>query len=79
MSRAVLHVPDNLIKEYKAADVWKEIGTIEGLSETGIKAISNEMSEAQIYDVQGNRLNNVRKGLNIIRMSDGKVKTVIVK
>ena len=79
MSRVVLHVPDNLINEYKAADVWKEIGTIEGLSETGIKAISNEMSEAQIYDVQGNRLNNVRKGLNIIRMSDGKVKKVIVK
>ena len=79
MSRVVLHVPDNLINEYKAADVWKEIGTIEGLFGTGIKAITNKISEAQIYDLQGNRLNNVRKGLNIIRMSDGKVKKVIVK
>ncbi len=72
-------MPDNLIDQYKAADTWSEIGTIEGLSETGINAIRYDVSKAQIYDLQGNKQDHVHKGLNIIRMSDGKVKKVFVK
>ena len=32
-----------------------------------------------VYDMQGNRLDYVRKGVNIIRMKDGKTKKVMVK
>lgn len=39
----------------------------------------NENSGAVIFDLQGNRLNYPRQGLNIIRMSDGTTKKVVVK
>ena len=32
-----------------------------------------------IYDLQGHQLTQPKRGLNIIRMSDGKTKKVIVK
>lgn len=79
ISRVILHVPDNLIDEYKATETWSEIGTIEGLSETGINAIRYDVSKVQIFDLQGNKLDHVHKGLNIIRMNDGKVKKIFVK
>ena len=45
---------------------------------TGIISIINDSPEAQIYDMQGRRIDHLQKGLNIIRMSDGKTKKVIL-
>ena len=38
-----------------------------------------DTEDAHIYDIQGNRLDDVRKGVNIIRTKDGKTKKVMVK
>ncbi|MBO6296585.1 MAG: BspA family leucine-rich repeat surface protein [Prevotella sp.] len=49
---------------------------------TAIEAAETEqtLSEAtEIYDASGCRLSEARKGLNIIRMSDGTVKKVVIK
>ena len=39
----------------------------------------NTSSAAAIYDIQGNRLNSMTKGVNIVKMANGMVKKVIVK
>lgn len=44
-----------------------------------INAITPDLQTIRIYDLQGKRLDNVRKGLNIIRTSDGTIKKVVIK
>jgi hypothetical protein len=44
-----------------------------------LAAIISSTTKAQIYDIQGNRHDNVRKGVNIIRMKNGKTKKTVVK
>ena len=48
---------------------------------TGIKDVTsgNKASELMRFDVMGNRISAPAKGLNLIKMSDGSVKKVIVK
>ena len=50
-----------------------------GKIHTGINAIIVDMSDVQIFDMQGNRIDKPHKGLNIIRTRDGKAKKVLVK
>ena len=49
--------------------------------ETGINAINAAAAngEAQLFTVNGVKLNKLQKGLNIVRTADGKVKKVLVK
>ena len=44
-----------------------------------INAITPDLQTIRIYDLQGKRLDNVRKGLNIIRTSDGTIRKVVIK
>ena len=46
---------------------------------TSIHEINNEAEIIGIYDINGRKFNEPRKGLNIIRMNDGATKKVIVK
>lgn len=49
-------------------------------SSTAINELQNEaLEEAKIFDMSGTRINNLQKGVNIVRMSDGSVKKVVVK
>ena len=52
--------------------------TINSVS-TGIKTINSEDASFDVYDINGVSQKTIRKGLNIIRMSDGTVKKVVVK
>ena len=63
-----------LYKSVKLVDLPKD-------PETGINAISAEVAngEAQLFTVNGVKLNKLQKGLNIVRTADGKVKKVLVK
>lgn len=75
-----LYVVDNLKDEFKTTSPWNSFGKIIGFEEsTGINAITVGSGNAMIFDMQGNRLDNVRKGVNLIRTKDGKIKKVIVK
>lgn len=51
-------------------------------STTGVEAVETETNvatKAVIYDIQGRQTNTMRRGVNIVRMSDGSVRKVIVK
>ena len=63
-----------LYKSVKLVDLPKD-------PETGINAINAEVAngEAQLFTVNGVKLNKLQKGLNIVRTADGKVKKVLVK
>lgn len=75
-----LYVVDNLKDSFKSTSPWSQFGKIIGFEEsTGISAIMNGSGNALIFDMQGNRLDNVRKGVNIIRTRDGKTKKMMVK
>ena len=53
--------------------------TIYGAYTTGINALTNEEDDRQVFTPDGKRVETPKKGLNIIRMSDGTVKKVVVK
>ena len=64
---ATLHVPASAVNAYKAADPWKNFKSIIEVNPTGIKAIENTQSKnTTIYDLNGVRLSEPKKGINII-------------
>lgn len=73
-----LYVPQASLEDYKSAAQWKEFFFLE----TGIKDVPNTSSsatESARYSTDGTRIASPHKGINIIRMSDGTVKKVLVK
>ena len=77
---AILYVPSSAINEYKAKYPWSEFGTILPLpDETGIENVAKQKAErTDRYIPDGRRVETPKKGLNIIRMSDGTTKKVVV-
>ena len=74
-----LSVPSGSIEAYKAADVWKEFFNIDGEA-TGIDDVTSGAGKAaikSIYDLNGRQ--HQGRGLNIVRMSDGTVRKVMVR
>ena len=79
IENGILYVEDDLKDSYMATSPWNKFGKVLGFNEpAGIKAIMTDSNDAHIYDIQGNRLDNVRKGVNIIRTKDGKTKKVVL-
>ena len=77
---ATLYVPVGTIEKYKATEGWKDFKNIEEFDPSGIKKVTNDnVNSSIVFDLNGKRLSNLRKGINIIRQSDGTVKKVIVK
>ena len=73
-----LYVPQESLDAYKSAAQWKEFFFLE----TGIKNVPNTSSsatESECYSTDGMRISSPQKGINIIRMSNGSVKKVLVK
>ena len=80
IENGTLMVEDNSVNAYKATSPWSRFGRILGFDEAaGINTVSIDSANARIYDMQGNRLDNPQKGVNIIRMKDGKTKKMMVK
>ena len=83
---ATLHVPANAVEAYRNADQWKDFGNIVALTDedpkpTAISSIEYApvATNKAVYDLQGHQLAQPKKGLNIIKMSDGTTKKVIIK
>ena len=75
-----LLVVDSIVDAYKTTSPWNKFGKIQGFQEAaGINSINIDSANARIYDIQGNRIENLQKGVNIIRMENGKTKKIIVK
>ena len=78
VGEVLLVVPDDAVEKYKAHEVWGQFW-IE--TPTGIKEVESSKSKVEnsIYDINGHKLNKLHKGINIIRMSDGTTKKVLMK
>ncbi len=71
---ATLHVPAESVNAYKAADPWKNFKEIVALTEsdpkpdaTGINVVWKTVdNKAVIYDLNGVRQSEPKKGINII-------------
>ncbi len=85
-NNATLHVPASSVEAYRNAEQWKGFCSIVALTDEDPKPTAIDAMEyapmatnKAIYDLQGHQLTQPKRGLNIIRMSDGKTRKVIVK
>lgn len=81
IEQATLYVTMASLESYKTTSDWNRFGTILPITSTDIEkntAIKSNTIDA-IYDLEGNRNDGVRRGVNIIRMTDGKTKKVMMK
>ena len=82
---ATLHVPAGSIDAYSNAEQWKDFGSIVALTESdpqpsGIISVNNDVTIGkQYYSLDGKHTATPRHGLNIIKMSDGTTRKVMVK
>jgi hypothetical protein len=66
-NNATLYVPKGTIDKYKATGGWKDFAYIVEGTPTGIKVIENtQKKNATVYDLNGVRLSEPKKGINII-------------
>lgn len=80
IDQGLLIVPDNAVAAYQAVAPWNGFGNISGETEyLGIEGIHMNSVNARIYDLQGNHLENLHKGVNIIKMNNSPIKKVFVK
>ena len=77
---AMLYVPIGSLDSYKSATCWKnfliEEKDVSGVE--GVKADDNLVEKAR-YSLDGKMLLAPAKGVNIVKMSDGTTKNVVVK
>ena len=80
-----LHVPSESVANYKADNKWRySFKQIVPLTDsdpqpTRINSIKVDEQEGKWYTLDGKYIEQPRKGLNIVRMSNGKTKKVLVK
>lgn len=76
------HVPAASLEKYKAAYIWS-LFNIVALTEEELSGINEHTIDdskiSKIYTLDGKPLSEPKKGLNIIKMSNGQTKKVIVK
>ncbi len=66
-NNATLYVPVGTKEKYQATDGWKDFVHIEEGNPAGIKVVENTTNNnITIYDLNGVRLSEPRKGINII-------------
>ena len=75
-----LYVPKWTSYEYNEKNGWSKFKNIEESEPTGLVMMrDNGVQKIYRYSLDGRVANNSYKGLNIIRMNNGKTKKVVVK
>jgi hypothetical protein len=79
-----LHVPSEAVNQYKGVAPWSSFKAVVPLTDsdpkpTGINSIKVNEQDGKWYTFDGKQSKTPRKGLNIVRMSNGKTKKVLVK
>ena len=84
--KVTLHVPASSLDAYSNAEQWKEFPNIVALTDsdptpTGITVpiVAPQPTITECYDLSGRRTNQPQRGVNIIKMSDGTTKKIVVK
>ena len=67
------------MNKYKSTDGWKKFVFIEEGIPAGISSVSIDATEEERFNLRGEKLSAPQRGVNIIRMSDGTTKKVVVK
>ncbi len=80
-SNCTLYVPINSVSAYKTTYPWNTFFNIEGFDSTDISMPGSKDSNKTVkrYDTNGRLTDKPTKGLNILKMSDGTTKKVMVK
>ena len=81
-SDATLYVPTGTTSLYEAAGWTQFFAHVEEFVATATDVTvetAQEATETERYDMQGRRISNPAKGINILRMSDGTTRKVMVK
>lgn len=78
---ATLEIPIGSYDSYKSSTGWEEFFSIQEIDVTSVENIKNDNNVVELsrYSLDGRKLTIPSKGINIIRMSDGSVKKVIVR
>ncbi len=75
-------MPYSSVENYKATSPWNKFKEVLALTDTGVgisKTFDYNSTNQVLYNIKGQIINNLQKGLNIIRMDNGKTKKVVVK
>lgn len=78
-------MPAGSIEAYRNDENWKDFGNIVALTEddpkpTGIMSVNNDVvTGQQFYSLDGKCTAAPRRGLNIVKTSDGKIRKVVIK
>lgn len=76
----VLSVPEGNTAAYQQADQWKEFFFInDDVSGVDVPSTKDQPRVKDCYDLNGKQISQPQRGLNIIRMSDGTTKKVVVR
>ncbi len=81
-NNAKLYVPIGKKATCQSTDGWKNFTNIEEYDySTGIAAqqMGKDVKVVDAYQLNGLKRNGVQRGLNIVRMSDGTTRKVVVK
>ena len=81
VSAVMLVVPDNSVELYKAHPIWRLfwVETETGLNEIGNDHLGMENEAIAIYNINGRKLAEPQKGINIIRYRDGTTRKVMIR
>lgn len=82
-ANAYLYVPRGHLQDYKRAEVWRDFREMieYDFPETFVEVstVDGNAKEVGRYSVNGQHFEGQKKGLNIVKYSDGTAKTVLVK
>lgn len=76
---AKLYVSESIINDYKSTTPWSYFGTISSLTDTGIDNLTNKTETYNFYLLDGKKIRNKKKGVNIIQTADGTFKKIIIR
>ena len=76
---ATLYVPKQSIDAYKTTAPWSNFVNVVALEVTGIEGTPTDNAPRvdAVYDIDGRRTDSMKRGLNIVRMSDGTTRKVM--
>lgn len=75
-----MHVPESSIDIYKSIAPWNKFIAIVPIEGTDIKTNSIDLQKfTDVYSLDGRKLEQPRKGFNIIRSANKTIKRVISK
>ena len=78
---AILYIPKGSFSAYSKALDWRDFKNIVEFEPTGVENMNmaKKITEVSRYALDGQRLDHPRKGLNIVKYSDGTVRKILVK